>query len=75
MFAEMGIVTTKKKIQGKLKDQVTVCKLVGYSPNCAYVVYRMLYLKIKHIITLRDNEWLNKCFGEWNKKVEEVKKL
>jgi hypothetical protein len=33
MFGKIGIVTTKKKIQGKLKDQGTVCIFVGYSPN------------------------------------------
>jgi hypothetical protein len=32
MFGEMGIVTTKKKIQVKLKDRRTVCMFVGYPP-------------------------------------------
>jgi hypothetical protein len=54
MFGKMGVVTTKKKIQGKLKDRVTVCMFVGYPPNHACDVYRMLNLKTKHIITSRD---------------------
>jgi hypothetical protein len=69
----MGIVTTKEKIQGKLKDRGTVYMFVGYPPNHACEVYRMLNLKIKHIIKSRDILWLNNNFGEWDKKVEEVK--
>jgi hypothetical protein len=66
MFGEMGIVITKKKIQGKLKDSgtATVCIFVGFHPNHAYDVYRMLNVKTKHIITSRDIMCLNKSFGE-----------
>ena len=72
VFGEMGIVTTKKKIQGKLKDRGTVCMFTGYPPNHACDVYRMLNLKTKHIFNSRDIVWLNKSFGEWDKKDEEV---
>ena len=72
VFGEMGIVTTKKKIQGKLKDRGTVCMFAGYPPNHACDVYRMLSLKTKHIFNSRDIVWLNKSFGEWDKKDEEV---
>ena len=68
----MGIVMTKKKIQGKLKDRGTVCMFTGYPPNHACDVYRMLNLKTKHIFNSRDIVWLNKSFGEWDKKDEEV---
>jgi len=50
----MGIVTTKKKIQGKLKDRGNACMFVGYPPSHACDVYRMLNLKTKHIFKLRD---------------------
>jgi hypothetical protein len=53
-FVEIGILTTKKEIQGKLKDFGTVCIYVGYAPNSACDVYRMLNLKTKHIIKSRD---------------------
>jgi hypothetical protein len=72
MFGEMGIVRTKKKIQGKLRDRGTVFMFVGYTPNIACYVNRMLNLKTKHIIKSRDIVWLNKSFGEWDKKVGEV---
>jgi hypothetical protein len=59
----MGIVTLKKKIQGKLKDQGTIFMFVGYPPNHACNFYRILNLKTKHIIKPRDTAWLNKSFG------------
>jgi hypothetical protein len=41
MFGEMEIMTTKKKIQGgKLKDCITVCIFVGFTPNHACDVLR-----------------------------------
>jgi hypothetical protein len=33
IFSEMVVVTTKKKIQGKLSDRSTVCMFVGYPQN------------------------------------------
>jgi hypothetical protein len=71
IFSEMGIMTEKKKFQGKFKNRGTVWMYVGYRPNHPYDVYRMLNLKTKHIIKSRDILWLNKSFGEWNKKVDE----
>jgi hypothetical protein len=46
-FDQMRIVTTKSKIQGKLKDFGTACMIVGYPPNHVCDVYRMLNAKIK----------------------------
>ena len=37
VFDKMGIVTTKEKIQGMLKDRGTVCMFVGYPPSHAFV--------------------------------------
>jgi hypothetical protein len=67
----MGIVTTKKKIQGKLKDRGNACMFVGYPPSYACDFYMMLNLKTKHSLKSREIVWLNKSFGEWDKKVEE----
>jgi hypothetical protein len=36
MFNKIGIVTTNKKIQGKLKDHRTVCMVVAFPPNHPY---------------------------------------
>jgi hypothetical protein len=72
MFSKMGIVKTNKKIQGKLKYRGTVYMYVGYPPNFAFDVYRMLHLKTKHIIKSMDILWLNKSFAELDKKFEEV---
>jgi hypothetical protein len=41
-FGEMCMVTTKAKIQSKLKDKGTVCIFVGYPVNHADDVYRLL---------------------------------
>jgi hypothetical protein len=46
--------------------------LVEYPIDNVCDVYRMLTLETKHTIKSRDIVWLNKSFGEWNKKVEEV---
>jgi hypothetical protein len=59
-FGEMGVVTTKKKIQGKLDDRGKVCMLVGYPPNHACDVYKMLNLETKQVIASRDVIWLKK---------------
>jgi hypothetical protein len=54
VFGEMGTLTTKKKVQGNLKDQATVFTFVRYPPNHACDVYRMLNLKTKHMIKSSD---------------------
>ena len=53
-FGEIGVVTTKDDIQGKLKNRGTYCMFVGYSVNHASDVYRMLNLETKGIINTRD---------------------
>jgi hypothetical protein len=63
MFGEMVIVTSKKKIQGKLKDLGNIYMFVGYPQNHAFDVYTMLNPKTKYIIKSRDIMWLNQSFG------------
>jgi hypothetical protein len=65
LFGEMGVITTKEKIQGKLKDQGTVCMFVGYSQSHACNVYRMLNMSTRHVIKSRDIKWLHKTYEDW----------
>jgi len=65
VFGEMGVVTTKSDIQGKLKNRGTTCMFMGYSVDHSNDVYRMLNLETKSIIHSRDIVWLGKSFTEW----------
>jgi hypothetical protein len=60
----MGIVTTKEKIQGNLKDFVTVYMLFEYPPSNPCDFYRMLNQRTKHVINSRKNMELTNSFGE-----------
>jgi hypothetical protein len=53
-FGEIGVVTTKDDIQGKLRNCDTLCMFVGYSVDHANDVYRMLNLDTKGIVNSRD---------------------
>jgi hypothetical protein len=64
-FAEIGVVTTKNYIQGKLKNRGTPCIFVGYSVHHAHNVYRMLNFETEIIINLRDIIWLNQLHKQW----------
>ena len=65
IFGEMGVVTTKSNIQGKLKNRGTTCMFMGYSVDHSNDVFRMLNLETKKIIHSRDIVWLSKSFTEW----------
>ena len=65
IFGEIGVVTTKDKIQGKLKNRGTPCMFVGYTENHSSDVYRMLNLETHGIINSRDIAWLNKMHKYW----------
>jgi hypothetical protein len=64
-FGEVGVVTTKKDIQGKLTNRGTPCMFMGYSNNHAHDVYRMLNIKTKKIINSRDIIWMNTFYKNW----------
>jgi hypothetical protein len=64
-FGEIGVVTTKSDIQGKLSNRGTPCMFMGYSINHAHDVYRMLNLETKKIINSRDIIWLNQVYYDW----------
>jgi hypothetical protein len=61
-LGEIGIVTTKDKIQGKLNNRGTPCMFVGYSVHHAY---RMLNIETQMIINSRNIIWLNEMHKYW----------
>jgi Reverse transcriptase (RNA-dependent DNA polymerase) len=64
-FGEIGIVTTKDKIQGKLNNRGTPCMFVGYTLHHAHDVYRMLKIETAMIINSQDIIWLNEMHKDW----------
>jgi hypothetical protein len=54
MFGEVGVVTTKEKIQAKLSNRGTKCMFVGYTEHHSRDVYRMLNMTTNSIINSRD---------------------
>ena len=64
-FGEMGIVTTKDKIQSKLNNRGMPCMFVGYSVHHAHDVYRMLNIESEIIINSRDIIWLKEMHKDW----------
>jgi hypothetical protein len=50
MFGEVGVVTTKEKIQTKLSNRGTTCMFVGYREHHSRDVYRMVNLTKNSII-------------------------
>jgi hypothetical protein len=58
-FGEVGVVTTKDDIQGKLRNRGTFFMFDGYSVDHANNVYCMLNLDTKGIVHCRDIKWLN----------------
>jgi hypothetical protein len=50
MFGEVGVVTTKEKIQAKLSNQGTTFMFIGYTEHHSRDVYRMLNLATNSII-------------------------
>jgi hypothetical protein len=60
MFGEIGVATTKERIQTKLSNRGTTCMFDGYTEHHSRDVYRMLNLTTNSIINSRDIIWLNK---------------
>jgi hypothetical protein len=71
-FGEIGVVSTKNDIQGKLPNRGTFCMVVGYSIDHANVVYRMLNLETKHIINSSDIKWIQMNHKDWIKQKDPV---
>jgi hypothetical protein len=60
IFGEMGVVTTKDDIKGKLKNSGLTYMFVVYSVDHAKDAYRMLNLNSKRIIQTSDAVSLGK---------------
>jgi hypothetical protein len=69
-FGEIGVVTTKNDIKGKLTNRGTPCIFMGYSLNHAHDAYRMLNMDTKKIINSRDIVWMNQVYKDWKDKKE-----
>jgi hypothetical protein len=74
-FGEIGVVTTKNDIQGKLTNRGTPCIFMGYSINHAHDVYRMLNIKTKKIINSRDIIWMNTFYKDWKDQIDKKKSV
>ena len=74
-FGEVGVVTTKSNIQGKLRNRGTVCMFVGYSVDHAHDVYRMLNLETDHVINSRDIKWLKLYHKDWINKSNQLERI
>ena len=57
VFGELGVVTTKDKIQAKLTNLGTTCVFMGYTENHSGDVYRMLDLSTNTIILSHNIIW------------------
>jgi hypothetical protein len=64
-FGEIGIVTTKDKIQGKLNNRGTPCMFVSYSVHHTHDVYRMLNIETEMITNSCDIIRLNEMHKDW----------
>jgi hypothetical protein len=64
-LGEMIVVTTKKKIQGKLSNRGTVCMFVGFSQNHSNHFYCLLNFKTRQVIKSINLIWLNKDYEIW----------
>jgi hypothetical protein len=64
MFGEVGVVSTKKKIQSKLASR-GMFLFVGYTENHSHDMLRMLNLETHTIIHARDIIWINKTYKDW----------
>jgi hypothetical protein len=58
-FGDIGVFTTKDKVQGILNYKGTPCIPVGYSVHHAHNVNRMLTMETDMIINLQDITWMN----------------
>ena len=64
-FGEIGVVTRKANQTNKLSDRGFTAIFLGYSPDHAGNVYRLLNISTHKIITSRSIYWLNKTFGQY----------
>jgi len=68
-FGEVGIMTKKASIQGKLKDKGVPVMFLGYTIDHSSDTYRVLNLKTNQVVLSRDiYKWLNLSYQQWIRK-------
>jgi hypothetical protein len=60
-FGMIGVVTTKDKIQVKLRNRGRICMFFGYTDNDSRDMFCMLKVKTHGVINYRDVVCLKKC--------------
>jgi hypothetical protein len=64
VVGEVGVVTTKEKVQDKLSKQGATYTFVGYTEHHSRDVHRILYLNTNLMIISCVIIWLNKTYKE-----------
>jgi hypothetical protein len=67
IIGEIGKVTIKHDIQGKLENRGLIRIFVGYSFDHTNDIYWMLNLNFKRIIPTIYVVWIGKCYNNWHK--------
>ena len=71
-FGEIGIVTTKEGIQGKLENKGQPMMFLGYADKHSAETYRFLNLETMRVCLSRDVRWLGLTYRQWVRKGESV---
>jgi hypothetical protein len=71
-FGEMAVATTRLKIQGKNVNKGKYGMFVGYAPNHAPDVYRILKMENQRIVMSRDIRWLRKHYFQWSQGQDDI---
>jgi hypothetical protein len=65
-FGEMAVAATRLKIQAQILNKGKYGMFVGYAPNHAPDVYRILKMENRRIVMSRDIRWLRKHYFQWS---------
>jgi hypothetical protein len=71
-FGEMVVAATRIKIQGKILNKGKYGRFVGYAPNHALDVYRILKMANRRIVMSRDICWLKKHYYQWSQGQDDI---
>jgi hypothetical protein len=67
----MAVATKKNKIQGKIDNKGVHVMFVGYAPDHAPDVYRLLKMSNKCLVMFPDVRWLKHNYAEWKYKQDD----
>ena len=71
-FGEIGIVTNKDGIQGKLQNKGYAMMFLGYAEQHSVETYRFLNLETMRVSLSRDVRWLGLTYRQWVRKGESM---